>query len=451
MTTKRLSKGEPDYGIIMITASLLALGLLMVYSASYVWAVETDKDPSYYFLRQCTWAALGIAGALLMYRVDHGFWRRWAIPIMAVVLLALLVVLFTGQRKYGAISTFLAGSIQPSEPAKVAMIIYLATWLSSKGEKLRDVSYGLLPFGVLLGLVAGLIVLQPDLGAAILIVFIAIAMFFLAGADPKQVALSLGASVLTFALLVRTSNNAQRRISDFVAIVRDPQQGGHPHVRMALEALAKGGVIGTGIPDGTYKQLGRVPLPFSDSIFPILGEEMGLLGTWLVLALFALLAYRGFRIALRAENSYGMLLASGLTCWFIFQALINVAVNTAMVPYTGITLPFISHGGSSLVSCLAGVGLLLSISRGGDGGKREHEKRTRKEETILHEALDFRRRDRGTRLSSSGRRGSTARRDGKQTRSSGSRTTLSAQAGKRRATSRSTSQRRKGTSRSVRR
>jgi len=444
MTTKRQSKGEPDYVIIMITASLLALGLLMVYSASYVWAVETDKDPSYYFLRQCTWAALGIAGALLMYRVDHGFWRRWAIPIMAVVLLALLVVLFTGQRKYGAISTFLAGSIQPSEPAKMAMIIYLATWLSSKGEKLRDVSYGLLPFGVLLGLVAGLIVLQPDLGAAILIVFIAIAMFFLAGADPKQVALSLGASVLTFALLVTTSKNAQRRITDFLSIVRDPQQGGHPHVRMALEALAKGGVIGTGIPDGTYKQLGRVPLPFSDSIFPILGEEMGLLGTWLVLALFALLAYRGFRIALRAENSYGMLLASGLTCWFIFQALINVAVNTAMVPYTGITLPFISHGGSSLVSCLAGVGLLLSISRGGDGGKRE--------EATLHEALDFRRRDRGTRLSSSGRRGSTARRDGKQTRSSGSRTT------KRRATSRSTSQprpkrgqRRKGTSRSVRR
>jgi cell division protein FtsW len=317
------------------------------------------------------------------------------------------------------------------------MIIYLATWLSSKGEKLRDVSYGLLPFGVLLGLVAGLIVLQPDLGAAILIVFIAIAMFFLAGADPKQVALSLGASVLTFALLVLTSNNAQRRITDFVAIVRDPRQGGHPHVRMALEALAKGGVIGTGITDGTYKQLGRVPLPFSDSIFPILGEEMGLLGTWLVLALFALLAYRGFRIALRAENSYGMLLASGLTCWFIFQALINVAVNTAMVPYTGITLPFISHGGSSLVSCLAGVGLLLSISRGGDGGKRE--------EATLHEALDFRRRDRGTRLSSSGRRGSTARRDGKQTRSSGSRTT------KRRGTSRPTSQRRKGTSRSVRR
>jgi len=444
MTTKRQSKGEPDYVIIMITASLLALGLLMVYSASYVWAVETDKDPPYYFLRQCTWAALGIAGALLTYRVDHGFWRRWAIPIMAVVLLALLVVLFTGQRKYGAISTFLAGSIQPSEPAKMAMIIYLATWLSSKGEKLRDVSYGLLPFGVLLGLVAGLIVLQPDLGAAILIVFIAIAMFFLAGADPKQVALSLGASALTSALLFLTSRTAQQRITDFMAIVRDPQQGGHPHVRMALEALAKGGVIGTGIPDGTYKQLGRVPLPFSDSIFPILGEEMGLLGTWLVLALFALLAYRGFRIALRAENSYGMLLASGLTCWFIFQALINVAVNTAMVPYTGITLPFISHGGSSLVSCLAGVGLLLSISRGGDGGKRE--------EATLHEALDFRRRDRGTRLSSSGRRGSTARRDGKQTRSSGSRTT------KRRATSRSTSQprpkrgqRRKGTARSVRR
>lgn len=437
MVSKRNSTGEPDYILIMITATLLVLGLLMVYSASYIWAVETGKDPAYYFWRQCLWAAVGIGGLLFMFRIDYRFWHRWAVLIMAFTLLALLAVLLIGQRKYGAVSTLHQGSLQPSEAAKVAMIIYLATWLTSKGKKLRELNYGLLPFGVLLGLVAGLVVLQPDLGAAILIVLIAIAMFFLAGAAPKQVALSLGASALTFTLLFFISNNARLRVEDFLAIVRDPEHGGHPHVRAALEALARGGWLGTGITGSIYKLLGGVPLPFSDSIFPILGEEMGLLGTWLVLGLFAMLAYRGFRIALRAENDYGMLLASGLTCWFVFQALINVAVNTATAPYTGITLPFISSGGSSLVSCLAGVGLLLSISRGGNGA--------REEEVALRETFDFRRRDRRTRVSAPGRGGSAARRSSKGSRSSRSRTT------KRRATGRSASQRRKGTARSVRR
>lgn len=363
LRTKTLPAGEPDYAVVMIITTLLALGLLMVYSASYVWAVETDLHSSYYFVRQCMWAGLGLVGAFVMFKVDHRRWQRWAPPIMAAVLLALGLVLVAGQSRFGAVSSFFAGSVQPSELAKMAMIIYLATWLSSKGEKLRDVSYGLLPFGVLLGLVAGLIVMEPDLGAAMVIVAIAIAMFFLAGAEPKQVAISLLAGGITAVLLFMTSGNAQQRVSDFMALIRDPQQGGHPHVRLALQALSRGGLFGTGIPGGIYKELGGVPLPFSDSIFPILGEEMGLVGTWLVLALFGLLGYRGFRIARRAHNDYGMLLAAGVTCWFVFQAVINIAVNTALAPYTGLTLPFISHGGSSLVSCMAGVGLLLNVSR----------------------------------------------------------------------------------------
>jgi len=428
MASRRASIGEPDYVLIMIVATLLALGLLMVYSASYIWAVETEKDPAYYFWRQCAWAALGIVGLLIMYHIDYRFWRRWAVLIMAGTLLALLTVLLIGQRKYGAVSTFRHGSIQPSEPAKVAMIIYLATWLSSKGKKLQNLSYGLLPFGMLLGLLVGLIALQPDLGAAILIVLIATAMFFLAGADLKQVGLLLGIGALTFVLLLLLSSYARQRVQDFLAIIHDPEHGGHPHVRAALHALARGGWLGKGITGSVYKLVGGVPLPFSDSIFPILGEEMGLLGTWLVLALFALLAYRGFRIALRTESNYGMLLASGLTCWFIFQALINVAVNTAMAPYTGITLPFISHGGSSLVSCLAGVGLLLNISRGGNDAR---------EEVTFREALDLRWRDRGARVSASRRRGGAARR---RSRASG-----------RRAAGRSAGQRNRGTRGPIRR
>jgi len=413
LSTRRLPRNEPDYVLIMTAITLVAIGLLMVYSASYLWAVQTARGPAYYFLRQCVWAALGVAAALIMYKIDFQRWRRWAIPILMAALLALLVILVAGENRYGALITLFRGSIQPNEVAKIAIIIYLATWLSSKGDKVQNISYGLLPFGVLLGLVTGLIALQPDLGAAIVIVCIALAMFFLAGADAKQVALSLAVGALTFGAMLYTSETARTRVTDFIQLVRDPQAGGHPHVRLALQALASGGIGGTGFPDSVYKDIGGVPLPFSDSIFPILGEEMGLVGTWLVLGLFGMLAYRGFRIASRAEGSYAMLLASGLTSWFVIQALINIAVNTALAPYTGITLPFISQGGSSLVACLAGMGLLANISQNGNG---------RQEAGALRESFDVGRGDWGTRLPDSRRAGGSGRQHGARVRSSRART-----------------------------
>lgn len=408
MSTRRLQRNEPDYILIMTAVTLVAIGLLMVYSASYLWAVQTDLGPAYYFLRQCVWAGLGIAAAFVMFKIDCQIWRRWAIPILMVALVALLVILVAGENRYGALITLFRGSVQPNELAKMAVIIYLATWLSSKGDKVQDISYGLLPFGILLGLVTGLIALQPDLGAAVVIVCIALAMFFLAGADAKQVALSLAVGALTFGALLYTSETARARVGDFIELVRNPQAGGHPHVRLALQALASGGIGGTGFPGSVYKDIGGVPLPFSDSIFPILGEETGLVGTWLVLGLFGTLAYRGLRIARQAEGSYGMLLAVGLTSWFVFQALINIAVNTAMAPYTGITLPFISQGGSSLVACLAGVGLLANVSQGGRGSRVGESTR---------ESLDVRRGDWGARLSDPGGAGSTTRRSTRRPRS----------------------------------
>jgi len=367
MARRADGRGEPDYVLIMTVATLMAIGLLMVYSSSYIWAVQAKESPSYYFVRQSMWAVVGIIAALAAYLIPHKLWQRLAIPVMASVLLALLVLLFAGQRRFGAVSTFFRGSVQPSELAKVAMIIYLSSWLASKGDKVKDLSYGLLPFGILLGLIAGLIVLEPDLGAAMVVVAIAIIMFFLAGAEIPQVLLILGAGALTAVLLFMTSGNAQTRIEDFLALIRDPAQGGHPHVRAAMQALARGGLFGGGIPSSVYKGPGGVPLPFSDSIFVIIGEEMGMLGSWFVLGLYALLSYRGFRVAMRTEDAYARLLAAGLTCWFTLQALLNIAVNTGMAPYTGLTLPFISHGGSSLVSLLAGVGLLLNVSRYADG------------------------------------------------------------------------------------
>jgi len=444
MASKRNSTGEPDYVLIMIVATLVALGLLMVYSASYAWGLEEVGDPDYFFWRQLVLAAIGIGGAVVMYRIDYRTWRRWAIPIMAVALLSLLAVLIFGEERFHARRAFRNGSIQPSEGAKLALVIYAATWLASKGQKLRQINYGLIPYACLLGMVCGLVALEPDLSTTFLLAVIGLGMFFIAGADLKQMAIGLAGGGITLGLLVLSSPHGRSRIHSFLNALRHPSLVGNPSLtrgeyqtEQALRALTRGGWWGVGFGNGQGKLPGRVILPYTDGIFAILGEEAGLIGGLLVISLFAALAYRGFRIAAQAPDQYGMLLATGITIWLVSQALIHIAVIVKLFPVTGMTLPFISQGGSSLVSCLAAVGLLLNISRGGSGGG--------KKETI-REPFDLRRRNRGTRLPASRRRGSAAQRDNKKSRSSRSITT------RKRASSRSATRRgHQGTARSVRR
>lgn len=406
MAYREHARGEPDYVLIMVVATLIVLGLLILYSASYPTAINEGKKPAYYFLRQAVWTVIGLGALYFMYRIDHRFWRRWAIPIMAITLLVLLAVLIFGAFRHGARRTLLSGHIQPSEIAKLALIIYVATWLASKGARLREVNYGLVPFACLLGLVAGLIALEPARSTAFLVVVIGLTMFFLAGADWKQLAISLAGTAATFAALIFLSGYGKRRIEVFSQALQDPLAIDELQTRQSILALIRGGVLGPGLGSDTPgKQPGGVILPLSDGIFAVLGEETGLIGTLIILALYALLAYRGFRIAWQAPDMYGMLLATGITVWLIAQALIHIAVVVVLIPVTGMTLPFISYGGSSLVSCLAGVGLLLNISRGGDG--------LRAEEVTLREALDVRRRERGTRVSAADRRRSAAQRNGR--------------------------------------
>jgi cell division protein FtsW len=295
-------------------------------------------------------------------RVDYTLWRQLAVPVMGVALVLLVLVLIFGSVRFGAQRTFLNGSVQPSEPAKIAIIIYVAAWLSSKGEKIRRMTYGLIPFAVLIGLIAGLIVLQPDFSTAILIVLTAVAMFFIAGADLLQLGLGCLCGGGTFYLLITNSAHASERLSDYLATLANPDLVSY-HVRQSLTALGSGGLLGRGLGAG-YQKFGYLPAPHTDSVFAVLGEELGLAGCLVVIALFALLAQRGFKIALEAREPFGAVLAVGLTCWLIFQAFINLAVMTATIPFTGIPLPFLSMGGSAMVSSLAAVGLLLSVSRG---------------------------------------------------------------------------------------
>jgi cell division protein FtsW len=290
------------------------------------------------------------------------------------------------------------GSIQPSEVAKVAIIIYVATWLTSKGRRIRDARVGLLPFGVLMGFVSVLIVLQPEISTAILIVATAAIMLFIAGADLKQF-IAVGIITGTFFLIIYYSDYASSRLDTLPGI------GGQPHgqrrvagAARAVQALMRGGVFGQGVGNGLAQQTGYLPVSWSDNIFGVIGEELGLLGTLSVILLFGLLAYRGLRIALQAPDNFSMLVATGITSMLVLQALLNMAVITATAPPTGVTLPFVSYGGSSLVVSLIAIGILLNISRYSASSLRPAEPGK-----YGYERVDIGRRNGGTRLPRTGR------------------------------------------------
>lgn len=352
--------GQYDIWLLLIVAALVGLGLVMVFSASFMQSNRFFDKPTYYLLRQLQWLALGIVSMIIIALTDYRILRRLSLLLMAGTVLVLLAVLIFGTDSLGSRRHLIGRSVQPSEVAKLTIIIYIAYWLSSKGVRIKAVSDGLVPFAVLLGLVALLIVLQPDIDTTALIVFTALLMFFVAGADSKQLIIILAIAAVTFFLAVTTSSYASQRMNDYVGFLRDPMLGSD-QVRSALRAMAQGGVFGAGL--GSGERL--VQLPFTDSIFAMIGFELGLAGTLGVVALFAAFAYRGLRIALRCADPFGLILGIGITAWISLQAFLNMAVNLAVLPFSGLTLPFISYGGSSLLACLAGVGVLLSISRYG--------------------------------------------------------------------------------------
>jgi len=355
-----------DYSLMIAVGALVAIGLMMVYSTTFDWGYQQYGDAAYFLVRQGLWLLLGVGAMLVMMRIDYSAWHRLSIPLMGGALVVLIAVLLLGQERFGAQRSFLGGSVQPSELVKLIVVIYIADWLSSKGEKIREVGYGLIPFAVLIGAIAGLIVLQPDFGTAAVIVVVAGIMFFLAGADVKQILVGLVVSSGTFLLLVANSPHSQARIQSYLDALNDPALASY-HVRQAMIALGSGGLFGVG-PGASRQKFGYLPLPHTDSVFAVLGEELGLIGALIVIGLFAFLAYRGLRIALHAPDVFGTLMATGVTCWITVEALVNVAVMTGMLPLTGIPLPFISYGGSALVSLMAAIGLLQSIARGSRKG-----------------------------------------------------------------------------------
>ncbi len=368
----------------------------MIYSATFALGYQQHGQPTYYFNRQLLWVGVGLLAMLAFAKVEYHTWRQFSIPIMALTLLLMLLVLIVGDTHFGAQRWLFKGSIQPSELSKLAIIIYIADWLAAKGKQIRHLSSGLVPFGILVSLVTGLIVLQRDLGTAILVTLTALSMFFIAGGNLQQMALSGLLSGGIFTMLILSSPYRMARFVGFLDPLNGDPLGKGYQIRQILIALGSGGFTGLGL-GASRQKFGYIPASHTDGIFAILGEELGLIGCMFVLGLFAFLAYRGFKIALAAPDSFGTLLACGVTCCLIFQAVVNIGVVTASFPFTGIPLPFISFGGSSIVISLASVGILLSVSR-----RTMPENLTKKESTDA--AHHFGGGYRGTRLPSLGYR-----------------------------------------------
>jgi len=352
-----------DWGLLSIVMLLFGLGIVMVFSASFAWGYADYDDPYFYLVRQLIWGVIGLVVMVMVANIPYTIWERWSVVLMAVALLALMAVIAVGTERFNATRTFLGGSVQPSEPAKIIIVMYVSAWLASKGTRIRDVRVGLLPFSVLMGAIAVLIVAQPNISTAILIVATASIMFFIAGAEMKQLLVVGAGGAATFWLVIRYSSYAHDRVAKYMASLWDPMQSDEYQVQRAVEALIRGGLFGQGIGASQAKIPGYLPVVWSDNIFAVIGEEMGLLGALLVIFLFAMLAYLGLRTALRAPDNFGMLLSTGITASLTLQALLNMAVIVAAAPPTGVTLPFISYGGSSLVTALAAIGILLNISR----------------------------------------------------------------------------------------
>ena len=369
-TTLRREQHQPDLSILVAVVALAAIGILMVYSSSAMREYLQSDDTFGIVGPQIQWAGLGIVTMLLTMRIDYRYLRLVSIPMFVVGIGLLVIVLLPAM---GPLHPKIVGgsarwlqigplpAIHPAEFAKLSLIVYLAHWMAKRGTSIRAFWGGTVAFLVLVVPVVALVFKEPDLGTTVVIGLTAFTMFFVAGANLAHLA-AMGSLALGAIVLVGLRGYQIERIQAWLNPWSDPLGKGF-HTIQGLLALALGGLLGAGL--GESRLAGGLFLPnaSNDFIFAIIGEEFGLLGASLVVGLFLVLGYAGMRTALRAPDTFGALLAAGITAWLCLQAFINIGVVVALVPVTGITLPFISAGGSSLIISFAAVGILLSISR----------------------------------------------------------------------------------------
>ena len=354
-----------DLTIFLAVIGLLSIGVVMVFSSSAVVAYARYQDSFYFLKKQLLWALLGLVAMFFTMQLNYRGWRKWSKPffIFSLILLALVLVPGVGTVINGARRWISIGPIQfqPSEVCKLAIVLFMADWLAKNPEKIRNFWKGLVPALAILGLVFGLIMGEPDLGTSLVIFGTVCVMLFATGAKWSHLGLLASCAIPLVGYLIKTEPYRFKRLTAFINPWKDPLDTGF-HIIQSLFALGSGGLFGLGLGRSRQKFF-YLPENHTDFIFAILGEELGFIGAATVLCLFFLFAWRGYRTAVVAPDMFGSLLAVGITSLITLQALINIGVVTSSIPVTGITLPFISFGGTSLVFMLAGVGILLNISK----------------------------------------------------------------------------------------
>jgi len=348
-----------------LVAVLNLLGLIMVLSASSVTSLEVYGSPWYQFERQFMWLLIGSVALVVSMRIDYRRWRRATGPLlllagglMVLVLVPGVGIAANGARRWVGSGQF---SIQPAELAKLAVILFAANLLAKRADRVHDWRVTLQPVALVFAAFAALLMLQPNLGTTMILAAIVLTMLFVAGVEAKPLAVLCGVLVAGATAFAFLEPFRFRRLMAFRDPWADPLSSGFQTIQSQV-GLANGGLLGTGLGEGRAKW-GFLPEAHTDFIFAIIGEELGLVGALTVVALFVALGLLGVRTALRAPDRFGMLLAAGVTSWILVQAFVNMGATVGVLPITGVPLPFVSSGGSSLIFTMAATGLLLNVAR----------------------------------------------------------------------------------------
>ena len=355
---KKSERHKPDLILLFTSLVLLLFGLLMVYNASPVTALRDFGDPFYLAKLQAIWTVVALVAGVFAYKINYKILEKLA-PLFilgAVIFLFFVFIPGVGVEIYGAKRWISVGglfSIQPAEIVKLAYVIYLASWLS---KKLRFA-----PFIFITVLISAIVLLQRDLGTTVVIAVTGLLIYFLAEAPLKHFLTVIPIGFLAVAAFILGSEYRRARLLSFIDPTSDPQ-GGAYHINQILIALGSGGLLGVGLGQSKQKY-GYIPEVTTDSIFAVVGNELGFIGALVVIVLFLIIVFRGFQVALRTNDKFGKLLVAGISAWIGVQTFINLAGMVALLPLTGVPLPFLSYGGSSLVSTVVGVALILNISR----------------------------------------------------------------------------------------
>lgn len=359
-----MKQKSPDKGLLIFILILLVVGLAMLFSASIVISQEQTGKPYYYFFHQLIYGGgIGLIAFFFCQKIDYKIWKRFSLLIFfaALILCVLVFIPRLGYSHGGAQRWIIVGSFtfQPSEFLKLAFIIYLAAFFS-KNEAAKT-SSTLIPYLAITAMIGALMTLQTDAGTLGLIVIVGLVMFFLSGAKLPHVIIAIFCYAAAFFAIIKFFPHRMQRFITFLNPSIDPQ-GISYQINQALLAIGLGGWFGRGLGHSIQKY-NYLPEPMGDSVFAIIAEEVGFAGSIIFVILFILLIFKGLRVAKKTTNGFGKLLACGIVSWFGFQALINIAAISGLIPLTGIPLPFVSYGGSALIITMAGAGILVNISK----------------------------------------------------------------------------------------